>query len=241
MAEQRRFKSPYRDNITTDRVLNLSTKNEQGKRANWTVKYTGNRVRLAVWTGIDGDTDNGKIDAVIDLNVWYVFLSMVEYIIKKSQSGESKTMEIKTLGPEGWAKGTIPRGTLYAGRDGNNAVFVSLVKPNRPKIAFPFVPSDFFSITNKDGSAADPSLVSNIIATSYVETSREVLGTLAGTEYVKKEDRPNQRGNNRGGNGGNSNYRNNNNNYKSNNNQNQSNSNPDSGFDSDDWGGDSDF
>lgn len=188
MATQ--FKSPYRDNITTDKVLNLSAKNEQGKRANWTIRYAGNKVRLTVWTGIDGDVDNGSINAVIDVNHFMQFLALFEEVIHSQEKG-AKVMTIRALGREGWKKPPIDKGDLYCGRNGEGVIFLSYVVPNRPKIMFPLQEDAFFMFKNKDGNPLSKQEASNIVAKGYLQTVRDIIIALTATEYVAKEDRPN--------------------------------------------------
>lgn len=219
MAQQ--FKSPYRDNITHEKVLDLSGMNEQGKRANFQVRYSGNKVRITVWTGIDGDKDGGSMKAIIEPQAFYSFLSFMETIIANNERGHARYMVTKSLGPEGWKKGPIDRGHLFCGRDNDGVVFISLVQPNRPKIMFPLKEDAFYMFANKNGDPLDKQEASNIVAKAYVEMGRKFIASLVATEYVDKDSRPTV-GKKKENNSYNSN--NNSNNYS---NQNQSNNDSD--------------
>lgn len=221
------FKSPYRDNITHEKVLDLSCVNEQNKRANWQIRYTGNKVRLTVWTGIEGDKDGGQMKIVLEPSAFYSFLSLMETVISNQEKEVARHMTIKSLGPEGWKKGPIPRGDLYCGRDRDGVVFVSFVQNNRPKLMFPLQEDAFYLFCDKGGNPFNKQEASNIVAKAYVHMARNIISSLAATEYVDKESRPS------GNKGNKSNYQNNQNqnNYNQNNqNQSQSTQSNDSDF-----------
>lgn len=203
------FKSPYRENITDERALNLSAKTEGDKRANWTVRYAGNKVRLVIWTGIPNDVENGKMSLVIEINQWYAFLSLLNHYIENvKEPNTASKMVIKTLGPKGWKEGPIPRGDIYVGRNGEGVLFIALMQPNRPKIPFLLENDAFYNFQTKDGQPLDKLTVSNIVARSYVRINEEIIAALSATEYVSKEDRPSGPNRNQNNNSGNSGYNN---------------------------------
>lgn len=185
------FKSPYRENITDERVLNISAKNDSGQRANWTVRYAGNKVRLSIWTGVPNDTDNGKMSLILEVNQWYALMSLLLDTVENAKEPQSaRIMTIKTLGPKGWKEGPIPRGDIYVGRSGEGVIYISLIQPNRPKIAFTFESDAFYGFRNKDNSPLEKSAISDIVARSYAKMGMEVVAALAAVEYVAKDDRP---------------------------------------------------
>lgn len=206
---QQTFKSPYRKNITDEKALNLSTKNDQNKRANFNVRFAGNKVRLTVWTGIDGDVENGKMAAVLELDQWYSVLALLKFTIKhRGEGAYANKVELYGLGQDGWKGGPKPRGDIFIGRDSEGTIFISFVLQNRPKIAFKFEQLDFAKLRKKDGSDFLKPDLSEMMASAYLDRATYITAALSATEYVAKEDRPNQNrggGNNHSNNSGNSN------------------------------------
>lgn len=200
------FTSPYRENITDARVLNLVEFNSQKKRASWTVRYAGNKVRIVVWTGIENDVDGGKMQVILEPEAWFGFMSLLEHVIHHGKAGEVFYMESLGLGKEGWKKGPVPRGDLYIGRDNQGVIFFSLVQPNRPKQMFPLKEDAFYNFKLKDGTPLSREMASNLVANSYLNRGRQIISVLSATEYVAKDDKPNP------GRGKSNNYSSNNNN-----------------------------
>ena len=196
------YTSPYRDNISVEKnVLTLSAKNEQGKRANWTVKVSGNKVRLTVWSGIDGDVDNGKIALVLDPEQWYQVMSLLEYTIQNRRDDAYVNMvEIKAIGREGYKAGPKPTGDIYIGRDKEGVIFISMVIFNRPKIKFNFEDGYWYQYKKKDGGEWSKVDASELVAKAYLTRANHIISTLLVTDYVDKEQRERIGGNRKGGN-----------------------------------------
>lgn len=187
------YTSPYRKNISdVSGVLSLNAKNEQGKRANWTVRVSGNKVRLTIWTGVEGDADKGKIALVLEPEQWYCFLALLEHTIN-TNTGEpfANIIEIKGLGQGGYREGPKHRGDICIGRSKENVIFFAVVVQNRPIIKFELIDGYWFVYRKKDGSEFSKTDATNMVANAYLTRAREIVSTLLVTEFVEKDNKNN--------------------------------------------------
>lgn len=218
MSDQK-FSSPYRRNISDERLLGLSAMNETNKRANWNIRVAGNKLRITVWTGIDGDANNGKQEAVLDLLTGYVLAELIRSVVNSEAAGFAEGLRTLRLGKEGWKGGKQPGPNILVGKDNSGVVFLALfLGKNRPCIKFQLIDDGWFNLVHKGGESFTPGESSRIVSLSYARALEHFVATLGTQEYVETSK---ERSNNGGGNNYN---RNNNNNYGNRNNQ-QSNNN----------------
>lgn len=203
MSNKPAFSSPYRRNITDERVLGLSTMNEQNKRANWNIRVAGNKARIGVWTGIDGDADNGRQTADVDLLTGFALVELLRKVIRTEGTGFADSIRTLRLGKDGWKGGKLPGPSIIVGKDHEGVVFIALlVNKNRPCIKFKMIDDGWFNLVHKGGESFSAAESSQIVATAYANALELFLGTVGTQEHVDtSKNKGNGGGNNRQGNG----------------------------------------
>lgn len=232
MAQQQ-FTSPYRKNASELKDLTLWTKNNQGKAASFRARIAGNKARLKVYPGIEGD--NKAIDGILKPADFFGFLSLLDWATTTPADGNDHTAKLVVMRPMNGK--AVTDFELFAGRNKDGLVWFSLYRHDRPKIAFTFNDDNYRRYEFTTGEQASRSAVSNIMAKGYIRMMENMAATLFVTEFVEEEENNNRGGNNggyggrNGYNGGGYNNRSNNNNGGNNADSNHSGSDtyPDSG------------
>ncbi len=199
---QTNFTSMYANNITHARIMDLKGEGEHS-RATFKVTVTGNKVRIAIWTNIDGDADNGKISVALgDPRIWFVAMQMLRDVAQPSfQDGERRVIRISRNGQQGFKGDPIRDGDLFIGKDKEGVVYLSYVRNNRPKIKFPLITSDrFYEILDSQGNPLDKRENSAATAVGYANITDSVVAATLSKEYADPKE--SKKGGN-GGNGGN--------------------------------------
>ncbi len=125
-----------------------------GKRSRlvW-VSYRGNP-RITVFTNIPNDASKGIINAPMNPETFLVFMDMLESVAKDPNESKFKidcwTNAKNPNNPDG-PRDRILISEVYFGRDDKGIIWISLIAPNRPRIRFSFVVSDFHKIYKGSG------------------------------------------------------------------------------------------
>jgi hypothetical protein len=190
MSNVKRFKSPYRQNISDKYILAKYAINEQNKRASFHIRVAGNKCRLTVWTNIINDVNSGKIEAVIEFSTMYDILAAFEKMTEKDNDS-SNTIKLKGLGKDGYKGGKITTAIFYIGKDKDGILWLALHKKDRPKIKFTFEEDEWAEYCHKTGETLSKSELSVLRAKSYINLAREVIANLAVQEFVEinKDDK----------------------------------------------------
>lgn len=127
---------------------------ENNQRASMEFGLREGYPRITVWTRSESD-NNGKgfLSAPFDLDHFLMFLTRLEFVARqKEPTKEQALVKHWPRDPEGKIKGDKEVSCeVWFGKDEDGTVWISLVQPNRPKIKFEIVMSDFHEFRTKDG------------------------------------------------------------------------------------------
>lgn len=193
-------------NVLDDRKLRLSTKNEQGKWANLSFGVFNNNPRVTVYTGIDGDKDNGRISGNMDTPAFYVFLDTLAKVIDFVPTEENKDIKYKIENKRpnfqkggGRPNGTVTESELWFGKSASGVIWMSVTGYQRPKVQFKFGEGiEYHSFFHGNGEPFTEAELSKAFAKAYLEALYGIIPVLKTTDYV--EPQPKQQ--NGGYNGG---------------------------------------
>lgn len=230
MAEQ--FRAPPRPkNALDNRKLNLTTPcpTAPGKTSALQIgvfiqeKFGEPFVRMTCFTRDPEDqgerNDYGKIQAEFDPPVFYAFMEKLERIAKGPAGTEDKIKwEVKGITFFGGKRSDSPqvKAEVHFGKDADGTVWLSVFKPNRPRIKFPFGVTDFYNLVHKTGEQVSRSEMSELFCIGWIKTFQALLPTFLINQYKEVPWEPNggkggqgggqggqrQWNNNGGGNGG---------------------------------------
>lgn len=192
-------------NALDNRKLNLSTKcpADQTKWSSLIWGIYANNPRITVYTNDPSDQGEskgyGKISANLDLPVFYMFLAKLSEVIDAKDEIKFKFENKNFIFPGGKrSEKPVTTSELWVGKDKDGIVWISVTAHNRPKIKFPFCPSDFHFLLNGDGSPVSAAEVSCLCAKAYVTILQNMMATMACNNYIEPTPKP-QRGDSGGG------------------------------------------
>lgn len=199
---------PQREkNVLDDRKLRLSTKNEQGKWANLSFGVYSNNPRVTVYSGIDGDKDNGRISANMDTPAFYVFLHKLAEVIDFVPTEDAKDIKYKIENKRpnfqkggGRPNGTVTESELWFGKSANGVVWLSVTGYQRPKIQFKFGEGvEYHSFFHGNGEQFTEGELSKAFAKAYLEALYGIIPVLKTTKYVEPQPKQQNGGGYNGG------------------------------------------
>jgi len=149
----------------------------------FTADKTGEpNVRITVFTRDPEDQGErngyGKIIANLDPIVFFAFLNKLEAFANGAAGTEEKLkLEEKGYGFFGGKRSEAPvvKSELHFGKDADGVVWVSVILPNRPKIKFPFGPSDFYNLVHRSGEQVSKAEASVMWANGWIALMRQMV------------------------------------------------------------------
>lgn len=163
-----------------------------GKRSRlvWS-SYRGNP-RISVFTGVQGDTGKGVINAPMNPETFDILMSKIIEMAKDPKEDRMKIECLTSLkGADGQrSQERVKLSDVIFGRDANGLMWLSVVAENRPKIKFEFRVSDFHKLYGKDGNAfteADASSLQAIAAASAVQKAMAEHARLLKEPYAGRQ------------------------------------------------------
>lgn len=176
-------------------------------RPTLTVTVVNNNPRFVVYTQVEGDKDNGKIQAEVDMQVMYSILEAIEMVIAGPNDNRFQFVN-KNFTWFGGKKSDTPQvlSKIQIGKDNTGVVYISVLSAqnDRPKIKFPFGFSNFHQLVRPGTDEAVPeSEISVLAAKGWIRLMTELLADV----FVDKWTEPQKKeggggGGNRGGYGG---------------------------------------
>lgn len=171
-----------------------------------------NTIRFDIWSNLPGDKNDGRISLDVPYMIMYAFMELIKHYSESSTPADRSYIELNGFTFFGGKKSEKPEvlGKLYAGKDENGVVFVSVQVPDstRPKIMFPLIDQSFTRIITAQGPM-NKAAASAIYARGYVTALQLFLQHHCSEAYVDKSQNKPQGGNGGGyggGNGGGNNY-----------------------------------
>lgn len=206
MSDNNFNRTPRVKNALDNQKLKLQAKNEQGRNANLSWNLFSNNPRVTVWTGVDGDKDNGKITGAFDTLGFYQFLEGLKMAIafRPTEGAKEFRNKVELMRPNfkpggGRPDGVVKASEVWYGKDADGVVWLSLCAYQRPMIKFILVPNEYHQFRHATGEALSPGEASTLLAApAYIRALELIMAQLQVVEY--KEPPP--RDNNRGGGGG---------------------------------------
>lgn len=196
----RPFTTPYVPTALDDYKLRLSTSPVNGSKGRpaLSVTFTGANPRINVYTEVDGDKNNGKIQAKMDLYDFYEILEVldqvastndeVRWVKELKQPSKPEQNEDGTFGKKGPPEIVA---TVLVGRDNSGRVFISVLSPDgdRPKIQFFFGDHYYSKLVRKSAPSEfiPDREVSTIAARAWVTLYRQLLAVQFITGFKKPE------------------------------------------------------
>lgn len=202
---------PQREkNVFDDRKFRLSVKNENGKWANLNFGLYQNNPRITVYTGVEGDKDNGRISGNMDTPAFYSFLNLFSQVIDFKPTEEARDIKFKIENKRpnfqkggGRPQGTVTESELWVGKTSKGVVWLSVTGYNRPKIQFPFGNPEYHAFFMGDGTPMTEGEVSVLYAKAYLQALYGMLPILKVDNFVDVQAKQKQGGGGGyGGNGG---------------------------------------
>lgn len=159
-----------------------------------------NSIRFDIWSNLPGDKNDGRITLDVPYIIMYTFLELVKYYSESSTPADRSYIELTGYTFYGGKKSDKPEvlGKLYAGKDDNGVVFISVqvADSTRPKIMFPLIDQSFSRIITAQGPL-NKAAASAMYARGYTTALQLFLQQHCSEAYVDKSQQ------NKGGNGGN--------------------------------------
>ncbi len=159
-----------------------------------------NSIRFDIWSNLPGDKNDGRITLDVPYIIMYTFLELVKYYSESSTPADRSYIELTGYTFYGGKKSDKPEvlGKLYAGKDDNGIVFISVqvADSTRPKIMFPLIDQSFSRIITAQGPL-NKAAASAMYARGYTTALQLFLQQHCSEAYVDKSQQ------NKGGNGGN--------------------------------------
>jgi uncharacterized membrane protein YgcG len=208
MSDNNFNRTPRVKNALDNQKLKLQAKNEQGKNANLSWNLFSNNPRVTVWTGVDGDKDNGKITGAFDTLGFYQFLEGLKMAIAfvPTEGAKEFRQKVELMRPNfkpggGRPDGVVKASEVWYGKDAEGVVWLSLCAYQRPMIKFVLIPNEYHQFRHATGEALSAGEASTkLAAPGYIRALELIMAQLQVVEY--KEPPPRDQGGNRGGQGG---------------------------------------
>jgi uncharacterized membrane protein YgcG len=203
---------PREKNALDNRKLNLSTPcpTAKGKFSNLQWALISNNPRVIVYTNDPDDAtdkhNGGKITANLDLPIFFTFLELMRKAIESKEEVKFRIENKNFIFPGGKrSEKPIVTSELWVGKDKDGQLWICVtdaVHKDRPKIKFPFVPSDFHSFFHQDGEKFSSAEVSEIYAKGYLKLLTNLMTHVAVNNFVEPKPREGGGGGGRGNYGG---------------------------------------
>ena len=161
-----------------------------------------NQPQIDVRTNVEGDKDYGRISAKLDTPTLFLLLADLEQVAA-GPADVKKTLAASNFRFINGKRSDAPMldSKVVYGKDKEGVVFIGVMswEQGRPIIKFPFRPTNLYSLSNSDGSAASPADVSVAMCRGWVKIITQIVGQILVDEYVEPPPRDDSRG---GGGGG---------------------------------------
>lgn len=176
-------------NALHESKLRMSAPTVKGgtRRPTLSVETYLNNPRIVVWTGVETDTDKGRITAALDALTFTDFLNRLGNVI----DGESKGFVFKNFtGPYADKKLATK---LMVGRESDEStghkdeIFIAVLGMNITAVKFYFSVSEYHVVTDIDGNELDALERSNGAARAWMRWFSKFVPMVLATTYVEPE------------------------------------------------------
>lgn len=207
-------KTPFVETLLDDRKLRLSAPPISGskQRPQLSVAVVGGNPRINVYTNLDGDKENGRISAKMDLFAWGQLLEMIEHVCanpdtSRLQMANKRPMEQNEQSPGG-KREPVHESTTVVGRDKDGKIYIAVLSADndRPKVIFHFGAQYYHTIVYRDApqNFVEDRFVSEIAAKAWVKSMRAAVMQILTDKAAEKGAAKAAKKESEGGGGGNS-------------------------------------
>jgi len=197
--------------LNADPLDGAQQRNGRSMSPTLTVAVVDNQPRFTVYTNVEGDKQNGKIEGNMDA---YTFGAVMETIRRIARGEIKDAIAIPNLGyffdPLSKKRSETPgvKSKTVVGRDEQGRVFLGLSAKGRPFAKFIFGPGEFHQgLAGPDGKPLPASVVSELYAMSFANIIEGLVKAVLVTEHKSDEEiqaarEANKQARNGGGGGG---------------------------------------
>lgn len=189
-------KTPFVETLLDDRKLRLSAPPISGskQRPQLSVAVVGGNPRINVYTNLDGDKENGRISAKMDLFAWGQLLEMIEHVIatpdtSRLQMANKRPMDQNEQSPGG-KREPIHETTSVVGRDKDGKIYIAVLAADndRPKVIFHFGAQYYHTIVYRDApqNFLEDRFVSELAAKAWVKSMRAAVMQILTDKAAEK-------------------------------------------------------
>lgn len=181
------------------------------------VRVRDNQPGFVVYTNVEGDKDNGRIEAALDAPTFYAIMTAIE-LMADNPDAEPLMFECKGYAFIGGKRSDKPLTKCHVvlARDRNTGALSICLKPydkSRPLIPFAFGPSEWHNVCDRTGAVVPTAEYSRLYAKGWARLQQSLVAQVLMTEHVSADELRAKREANkaaRGGGNGGGNYNRNN-------------------------------
>lgn len=195
--------------------MKLTTKpiNGSTRRPSLAIRIVKNMPIISVFTNVEGDKDNGKIEVKLDQATFFAVIGAIRKMA--ASPGEDRIVvekrDFKFMGGGKRSEEPMLEAKLAIGKDNTGVVYIAVASwdNSRPNVRFPFLPGGHSTFHNLAGEKLSEAELSVLMAGGYADAMSKVVAQLLVSNYVDEppKQRPGGQGGggnyNRGGQGGN--------------------------------------
>lgn len=157
---------------------------------------------ITVYTGLEGDKDNGRIEVKLDVASMAALSGMVQKAIENKAENRI-VLESADFTFISGKKSDAPKlqSKVAIGRDANGVVYIAVASwdNNRPNVKFPLLPTGYRTFYQLSGEKMTDGEVSDLMAAHWLKGMFALLTNLMTDHYV--HEAPKQFGGGQGGGG----------------------------------------
>jgi len=213
-ARKQNVLNEFKLRFTCPPLENAVVRYDRKQEPTMSISIVDNQPRLTVYTNVEGDRDNGRIEGNMDTYTFYAFLEALKMVADDEEFKGAITIDNLGyfFGASGKSDKPGVKSQTVIGRDSDGCVFVSLISGKRPKAKFVLNPSEWHS-WSRNGEKLSRSEMSSIYAKGQVNVISKLVARVLGDEFISYQDikarkdanranRGNGNGGGQGGNGG---------------------------------------
>lgn len=170
----------------------------EGRRSKLSWAIRDGAPRVTVYTNDPSDTENrGVISAPMDPTTFMAFLDYFDEVIK---SPNEIKYRLECWGKP-WVNGEPSteralKGEIWIGKDNQGMVWISVTAPERPKIRFEYLVSEWHFFTKPDGKKLTRAEGSVVTAAATVSLLRSVVPIMLANVFENPAPKPQRQNNN---------------------------------------------
>jgi len=163
----------------------------------WYITEAG-KPRIDVYTGVDGDVDNGRIRAAMDFRTAGAVLELIDKVASSDSPCRYYITNRNYIFPGGVrSEKPVETCKTVVGRAEDGRVYISLIAKDRPKAVFYFTSPYFHDFTDSEGNTMGVAMESSLYARNYAKTIQQLLTSVLTKTYKEPPPRDNNKGGNR--------------------------------------------